>query len=54
MRHYRPFRHLTAAMGIPTLDGIGPAGDFAHTDREYILKESYSETIRLFALWPPA
>lgn len=43
--------NLTAAMGIPTLDGIGPAGDFAHSEKEYILKESYPETIRLFSLW---
>ena len=43
--------NLTAAMGIPTLDGVGPAGDFAHTDKEYIVKESYVETMKLFALW---
>jgi glutamate carboxypeptidase len=28
--------NVTAALGIPTLDGLGPEGDGAHTDREWV------------------
>ena len=41
--------NFTAAMGIPTLDGMGPAGDFPHTDREYIDKASFLNAIILLA-----
>jgi len=41
--------NFTAAMGIPTLDGMGPAGDFPHTAREYINKESFFNAITLLA-----
>ncbi|MFZ1707594.1 MAG: M20/M25/M40 family metallo-hydrolase, partial [Anaerolineae bacterium] len=29
--------NFTAALGIPTLDGLGVCGDGAHTDEEYVL-----------------
>jgi len=29
--------NLTAAMGVPTLDGLGPMGDGAHADSEHIV-----------------
>ena len=29
--------NLTAALGIPTLDGLGAVGDGAHSTREHIL-----------------
>lgn len=41
--------NFTAALGIPTLDGMGPAGDFPHTDREYIDKASFFNAIILLA-----
>jgi glutamate carboxypeptidase len=28
--------NFTAALGVPTLDGLGPEGDGAHTDREWV------------------
>jgi len=28
--------NFTAAVGTPTLDGLGPVGDGAHADHEYI------------------
>ena len=42
--------NFTAAMGIPTLDGVGAAGDFPHTDREYIGKASFFNAIKVSAL----
>lgn len=42
--------NITAAMGVPTIDGIGPAGDFPHTDREFINKTSFFDAIKVFAL----
>lgn len=42
--------NLTAAMGIATIDGVGPAGDFAHTDNEYIQKASFFDAVKIFAL----
>ncbi len=42
--------NFTANMGIPTIDGIGAAGDFAHTNGEYILAESFIDSINIFAL----
>lgn len=43
--------NLTAAMGIPTLDGLGCAGDGPHTDQEYILKGSLLESMQHFTLF---
>ena len=41
--------NFTGAMGIPTLDGLGPRGDFLHTRDEYIVVESLAERGRLLA-----
>jgi glutamate carboxypeptidase len=35
--------NLTAAKGVPTLDGLGPIGGGAHTDEEYIEVQSIAE-----------
>jgi glutamate carboxypeptidase len=43
--------NLTAALGVPTLDGLGPEGDGAHTQAEYIVKQSFVDSIRVFALF---
>lgn len=43
--------NFTAAMGVPTLDGLGPEGGGAHTDKEYIVKKSLVDSIRIFALF---
>ncbi|MPM61822.1 hypothetical protein SDC9_108685 [bioreactor metagenome] len=32
--------NYAAALGVPTLDGLGPVGGGAHSEREYITKES--------------
>ena len=29
--------NFTAALGIPTLDGLGSVGDGAHSDHEYVV-----------------
>lgn len=42
--------NLTAAMGIATIDGMGPLGDFPHTDKEYIQKASFFDAVKTFAL----
>jgi glutamate carboxypeptidase len=31
--------NFTAALGVPTLDGLGPRGDGAHADHEHVLIE---------------
>ena len=41
--------NLTAAIGVPTLDGFGCAGEGPHTDHEYILKSSLIESIQNFS-----
>jgi len=41
--------NFTGAMGIPTLDGLGPRGDFLHTLQEHIVVESLAERGRLLA-----
>ncbi|HKF52077.1 MAG TPA: M20/M25/M40 family metallo-hydrolase, partial [Candidatus Acidoferrales bacterium] len=41
--------NFTAALGIPTLDGLGPVGDGAHSPREHILVSSLSERAALLA-----
>jgi glutamate carboxypeptidase len=48
--------NYTAAMGTPTLDGLGPLGDGAHTDREYLDIGSMVKSATLIAAllleWP--
>ncbi len=41
--------NFTAALGVPTLDGLGAVGDGAHTPREHILIASMSERAALLA-----
>lgn len=41
--------NFTGALGIPTLDGLGPRGDFLHTRDEHIVVESLGERARLLA-----
>src|SRR5574341_108823 len=48
--------NYTAALGTPTLDGLGPTGDGAHSEREYIIMESLAvsaaQVAALLAEWP--
>lgn len=38
-----------SAMGVPTLDGLGAAGDFAHSPEEYILIDQFIPRMALLA-----
>lgn len=40
---------ITAGMGIPTLDGIGPEGDGAHASTEHVLVDDLARRVRLYA-----
>lgn len=41
--------NFTAALGVPTLDGLGAVGGGAHADHEYLLLDSMVERARLAA-----
>lgn len=41
--------NLTAALGVPTLDGLGAVGDGAHSPREFIYARSLPERAALLA-----
>ena len=41
--------NFTGALGLATLDGLGPCGDGAHTHDEYILHSSLVPRARLLA-----
>jgi glutamate carboxypeptidase len=41
--------NFTAAMGVPTLDGLGAVGDGAHSLGEYVLVPSLAERAALMA-----
>jgi glutamate carboxypeptidase len=41
--------NFTAALGIPTLDGLGPDGDGAHADHEWVSLASIAERAQLVA-----
>ncbi len=41
--------NYTASIGTPTLDGLGPIGEGAHTDRENILIDSMPQCMALLA-----
>jgi len=41
--------NLTAALGVPTLDGLGAVGDFPHSPREYIIIRALPERAALLA-----
>jgi glutamate carboxypeptidase len=49
--------NFVAALGIPVLDGMGPAGGEYHSEREYIYRDSLSERARLLVAilteWKP-
>jgi glutamate carboxypeptidase len=40
---------FTAALGVPTLDGLGAVGDGAHSAREHVLIRSLPERTALLA-----
>lgn len=40
--------NFLSAMSIPTLDGLGAFGDYCHTKKEFILKESLMKKIEIF------
>ncbi len=48
--------NYTAALGTPTLDGLGPTGDGAHSEREHIIVSSLAASATLIASllldWP--
>jgi glutamate carboxypeptidase len=41
--------NFTAAMGVPTLDGLGPEGEGAHAAHEHVLTESFPRRVALVA-----
>ncbi|GAB4503145.1 MAG: M20 family metallopeptidase [Anaerolineales bacterium] len=41
--------NFVAALGIPVLDGLGPAGEGYHSEREYLFADSLFERIELLA-----
>jgi len=41
--------NLTAALGVPTLDGLGAVGDGAHSDGEFVLAKTIPERAALLA-----
>ncbi len=41
--------NFTSALGIPTLDGLGPVGDNAHSEGEYVLLSSLPERAAVVA-----
>ena len=42
--------NFTAAIGVPTLDGLGPDGGGAHADSEHLLVESWLQRTQLLRL----
>lgn len=43
--------NFLASMGIPVIDGIGAFGNYSHTQKEYILKDSLIYKIKIFTLF---
>jgi glutamate carboxypeptidase len=41
--------NFVASLGVPLLDGLGPAGGEYHSEREYLFKDSLLERARLLA-----
>jgi glutamate carboxypeptidase len=41
--------NFTSALGVPTLDGLGPVGDDAHSQGEYVLLSSLPERAAVVA-----
>lgn len=42
--------NIISAAGTPVIDGLGPIGLHDHSDREYMIKKSLPERIKLFSL----
>ncbi len=43
--------NFLSAMGIPVVDGLGAVGNFSHTKKEFIYKESLMYRIKIFVLF---
>ncbi|WP_458700464.1 M20/M25/M40 family metallo-hydrolase [Sulfurospirillum sp. 1307] len=43
--------NFLSAMGIPTIDGMGAVGNYSHTKKEFIYKESLIYRIKIFVLF---
>jgi glutamate carboxypeptidase len=43
--------NLVGGVGTPTIDGLGPCGDGAHTDSEYVVKSSIVPRTAALAVW---
>ena len=43
--------NFLSSMGIPTIDGLGAVGDFSHTKKEYIKKESLVYRTKIFIMF---
>jgi glutamate carboxypeptidase len=41
--------NFTAAIGVPTLDGLGPEGEGAHAAHEHVVTESFPRRAALVA-----
>ena len=41
--------NFTAAIGVPTMDGLGPEGEGAHAAHEHVLTESFPRRVALVA-----
>ncbi|MFD9634540.1 M20/M25/M40 family metallo-hydrolase, partial [Streptomyces violascens] len=41
--------NFTAALGVPTLDGLGAVGGGAHADHEYLVVDAMAERAHLVA-----
>ena len=41
--------NFTAALGVPTLDGLGAVGDGAHSSREHVIIRALPERAALLA-----
>jgi glutamate carboxypeptidase len=41
--------NFVAALGIPVLDGLGPVGDHAHSEHEFLVEDSLLERAALLA-----
>ncbi|MEO5899666.1 MAG: M20/M25/M40 family metallo-hydrolase, partial [Ilumatobacteraceae bacterium] len=42
--------NFTAAIGVPTLDGLGAVGGGAHADHEFVLVDTMVDRTRLLAV----
>ena len=42
--------NLVSALGVPTIDSLGPVGDNPHTSEEYVIKSSMLNSIKVCSL----